>query len=58
MQSFPPAANLLQNKCGPLADATIFDGAVVVQMLNPGTSRTFKEYGESIFAPYISLLIW
>ena len=38
----------------PVADATIFDGAVVVQMLNPGTSRIFKEYGERIFAPYIS----
>ena len=47
-------SDLLQNKCVPVADATIFDGAVVVQMLNPGTSRTFKEYGERIFAPYIS----
>ena len=36
-----------------MADATILDGAAVVQMLNPGTSRTFQEYGERVFASYI-----
>lgn len=37
-----------------VVDATILDGAAVVQMLNPGTSKTFQEYGENVFAPYIS----
>ena len=41
------------NNSAPVADATILDGAAVVQMLNPGTSRTFQEYGERVFAPYI-----
>ena len=43
-----------ENKGVPVADALILDGAVVVQMLNPSTSRTFQEYGETVFAPYIS----
>ena len=47
-------SDLLKNNSVPVADATILDGAAVVQMLNPGTSRTFQEYGESVFAPYIS----
>ena len=37
----------------PIPDATILDGAVVAQMLNSNASRTFQEYGESAFAPYI-----
>ena len=41
------------NNSAPVADATILDGAAVVQMLNPRTSRTFQEYGERVFAPYI-----
>ncbi|XP_034062878.1 uncharacterized protein LOC117540355 [Gymnodraco acuticeps] len=47
-------SDLLENSSVPMADATIFDGAAVVQMLNPGTSRTFQEYGDRVFAPYIS----
>ena len=31
-------------------DEPILDGAAVVQMLNPSTSRKFQEYGESVFA--------
>ncbi len=37
----------------PITDATILDGAVVVQMLNPSASRTFQEYGEGVFASYV-----
>ncbi len=32
----------------------ILDGAAVVQMQNCGTTRTFKDYGELVFALYIS----
>ena len=46
-------SDLLDNDSVPEADATILDGVVVVQMLNPGTSITFQEYGETVFAPYI-----
>ena len=37
----------------PSVDAIILDGAVVVQMLQPKAVSTFKEYFESVFAPYI-----
>ena len=47
-------SNLLENKSVPETDAVILDGAAVVQMLNPKTSRTFQEYGETVFVPYIS----
>lgn len=44
----------LESSTAPVSDATILDGAAVVQMLNPGTCRTFQEYGEGVFVPYIS----
>ena len=37
----------------PVVDAVIFDGAVIVQMLQPKTVRTFDEYFSTVFAPYI-----
>ncbi len=49
-------SNLLEgnvNNGVPISDATILDGAAVVQMLNPKGSRTFQEYRESVFGPYI-----
>jgi hypothetical protein len=36
-----------------VADAVILDGAVIVQMLQPRTARTFDEYFSTVFAPYI-----
>ena len=39
------------NNRAPILDATILDGAAMVQMLNPKASRTFQEYGESVFRP-------
>jgi hypothetical protein len=47
-------ADLPEHNGVPVADATILDGAAVVQMLNPGTSKPFQEYGERVFAPYIA----
>ena len=38
---------------GPMADAIIIDGSAVVQMLNPGASSTFPEYGDGVFTPYM-----
>ncbi len=34
-------------------DVVIFDKAVLVQMLLPGTANTFEEYVHDVFAPYI-----
>jgi len=38
----------------PVVNAKLFDGAAVVQMLNPGTAKTFQEYADTVFLPYIS----
>ena len=47
-------SDLPKNNCSaPVSDAIILDGAVVVKMLSPGTSKTFQEYGEMVFASYI-----
>ena len=47
-------SDLLEHSAFPVADAMIVDGLAVVQMINPGRARTFKECGELVFAPYIS----
>ena len=31
----------------------VLDGAAVFQMLNPGQSKTFADYAETIFLPYV-----
>ena len=44
-------SDLLENNANnsvPLADAAIFDGAAVVQMLT-GTSKILQKYGERVF---------
>ncbi len=33
---------------------SVIDGAAVVQMLKPGTAKTFQEYANQVFIPYIS----
>ena len=40
-------------QCTPEVDAIILDGAVVVRMLHPGTAKTFQEYADFVFGPYI-----
>ena len=47
-------SNSLDNKSIPEADAVILDGAAMVQILNLNSSRTFQEYSEIVFTPYIS----
>ena len=42
-----------EDRSAPLLDATVLDGAAIVQMLNCGTSKTFQEYADTVFAPYI-----
>ena len=47
-------SDLLEHNAVPFADTIILDGAAVVQVLNPRTARTFKEYRARVFVPYIS----
>ena len=37
----------------PQVDAAVLDGAVIVQMLSPGQSKTVQDYIDSKFVPYI-----
>lgn len=37
----------------PDTDAVLLDGAAIVNMLNPGASRTFQEYADQIFVPHV-----
>ncbi len=44
----------IQDMNGPVVNVKLFDGAAVVQMLRPGLTKTFQEYADTIFMPYIS----
>ena len=45
--------------CGPLdspaVDVVILDGAAIVNMLKPGTAKTYSDYASQIFLPYITM---
>ena len=36
----------------PTVQVSMFDGAALVNMLKPGTSRTFENYSKEVFLPY------
>ena len=38
---------------GPSVEALLLDGAAIVNMLKPGASKTFQEYSETVFLPYV-----
>jgi hypothetical protein len=38
----------------PVVTSVILDGAAIIQMMKPDTTRTFDEYANVIFKPYIS----
>lgn len=38
----------------PVVDAKFLDGAAVVQMLNTGMAKTFQDYADMVFLPYVS----
>ena len=42
-----------QNQQLPVVDMKVFDGAAIVNMLPPRNSKTFKEYSELVFLPYL-----
>ena len=37
----------------PQVEALLMDGAAIVNMLTPGASRTFEEYSQNMFLPYV-----
>ena len=37
----------------PNVTCIILDGAAIVQMLNPGTAKTFGEYAKDVFIPFV-----
>lgn len=47
-------SDLLENNNAATVDVRILDQLAVVQILNSGTSRTFQEYAEIVFAPHVS----
>ena len=40
-----------EDRSEALLDATVLDDAAIVQMLSCGTSKTFQEYANTLFAP-------
>ena len=38
----------------PSVEALLLDGAAIVNMLKPGTSKTFQKYSETVFLPYVT----
>ena len=38
----------------PNVGALLLDGAATINMLKPGASRTFQEYSEEVFKPYVT----
>ena len=37
----------------PSVDVVVLDGAAIVNMLSPGKCKTFKEYAETVFIPFV-----
>jgi len=46
-KDFPPAQR------APDVGAKILDGAAIIHMLKPRCSRTFQDYAQQIFIPYL-----
>jgi len=45
---------LSQPKCeAPPTSCIVLDGAVIAQMLKPATVKSFNEYAQQVFVPYI-----
>ena len=42
----------------PDVTAVALDGAAIVQMLKPGSAKTFSEYAHSVFIPHRIRLRW
>ena len=38
----------------PDTDTVLLDAAAIINMLNPGVSRTFQEYAYQVFVPHVT----
>ena len=37
----------------PFSEVVVLDGAAIVNMLKPGSARTFQDYAKDVFLPYV-----
>ena len=42
-----------ENASNPTVQVIILDGAALVNMLQPGAAKTFSDYAQQVFSPYI-----
>ena len=52
LECFGLEEKLSTNK--PVVDAKFIDGAAAVQMMHPGTAKTFQDYADAVFLYYVS----
>ena len=43
-----------ENVSGPMVQVNILDDAAIINMLRPGTVKTFQNYATDVFVPYIT----
>ena len=53
LQCLQDATSVNSNLSCPIVQVSIFDGAAIVNMLQPGTAKTFNDYATTVFIPYI-----
>ena len=42
-----------QDGTTPMVEVVVLDGAAIVHMLKPAAARTFREYTQDVFLPYV-----
>ena len=47
-----------ENASSPTVQVNILDSTVIINMLRPGSARTFKNYCTEVFVPYITSQLW
>ena len=52
--SLLPCLEQGNSNSAPQVDAKVFDAAAIVQMINPKTAKTFIDYSEQLFMPYVA----
>ena len=46
--------NSRENATHPSVEGIILDGSVIVNMLRPGSAKTFSDYASQVFLPYVA----
>ena len=46
--------NSRENATHPSVEVIILDGSVIVNMLRPGSAKTFSDYASQVFLPYVA----